>query len=197
MVHIFSTLISYSIKSKKPSISYTSFLNPEFALIEAGADVNKKNKDGKTPFDLAEDDGIKTLLKTAEKPDINPVDESLKDSEGVQEEEEEEDSNQSQREQDINGEKGTDVTTGSAQPVASTEPAQTEEQPSSFFGSLFSILMKPFSLVASFFGGFFSWLFGSDEEKSDTQPYDDSSSPRVDQSVEQNNGDHNDQSNVI
>ncbi len=34
LVHIFSTLISYSIKSKKPSISYTSFLNPEFALIE-------------------------------------------------------------------------------------------------------------------------------------------------------------------
>ncbi len=32
LVHIFSTLISYSIKSKKPSISYTSFLNPEFAF---------------------------------------------------------------------------------------------------------------------------------------------------------------------
>ncbi|WP_264373792.1 MULTISPECIES: hypothetical protein [unclassified Wolbachia] len=42
-----------------------------------------------------------------------------------------------------------------------------------------------------------SFTFGSDEEKSDTQPYDDSSSPGVDQSVEQNNGDHNDQSNVI
>ncbi|WP_265021524.1 IS982 family transposase [Wolbachia endosymbiont (group A) of Icerya purchasi] len=34
LVHIFSTLISYSIKSKKPSISYTSFLNPEFAFIK-------------------------------------------------------------------------------------------------------------------------------------------------------------------
>ncbi|WP_349968311.1 hypothetical protein [Wolbachia endosymbiont of Armadillidium arcangelii] len=45
-------------------------------------------------------------------------------------------------------------------PVA---PTQTEEQPSSFFGNLFSILMKPFSLIGSFFGGFFSWLFGSDE----------------------------------
>ncbi len=33
LVHIFSTLISYSIKSKKPSISYTSFLNPEFAFM--------------------------------------------------------------------------------------------------------------------------------------------------------------------
>ena len=94
-------------------------------------------------------------------------------------------------------EQGTDVQDNDVGPVASTEPAQTEEQPSSFFGSLFSILMKPFSLIASFFGGFFSWLFGSDEEKSDTQPYDDSSSPGVDQSVEQNNGDHNDQSNVI
>ncbi|MDR2831349.1 MAG: IS982 family transposase, partial [Rickettsiales bacterium] len=26
LVHIFSTLISYSVKSKKPSISYTFFL---------------------------------------------------------------------------------------------------------------------------------------------------------------------------
>ncbi|WP_375315879.1 IS982 family transposase [Wolbachia endosymbiont (group A) of Colletes cunicularius] len=33
LVHIFSTLISYSIKSTKPSISYTFFLlNPEFAF---------------------------------------------------------------------------------------------------------------------------------------------------------------------
>ncbi|WP_246485332.1 hypothetical protein [Wolbachia endosymbiont of Erebia cassioides] len=28
---------------------------------------------------------------------------------------------------------------------------------------LLNIIMKPFSLIASFFGGFFSWLFGSDE----------------------------------
>ncbi len=47
--------------------------------------------------------------------------------------------------------------------VGGLSTSQTEEQPSSFFGSLFSILMKPFSLIASFFGGFFSWLFGSDE----------------------------------
>ncbi|MGL9779767.1 MAG: ankyrin repeat domain-containing protein, partial [Wolbachia sp.] len=47
------------------------------------------------------------------------------------------------------------------------EPAQTEEHSSSLFDSLFSILMKPFSLIASFFGGFFSWLFGSNEEKAD------------------------------
>ncbi|MGL5029540.1 MAG: hypothetical protein ACRC6C_05635 [Wolbachia pipientis] len=29
--------------------------------------------------------------------------------------------------------------------------------------------MKPFSLVASFFGGFFSWLFGSDTDESTSQ----------------------------
>ncbi|WP_250294643.1 ankyrin repeat domain-containing protein [Wolbachia endosymbiont of Oedothorax gibbosus] len=60
------------------------------------------------------------------------------------------------------------------------EPAQTEEQPSSFFGSLFSILMKPFSLIASFFGGFFSWLFGSDEptqSSSESDPLVESDSP--------------------
>ncbi len=34
LVHIFSTLISYSVKSKKTSISYTFFLNPELALKE-------------------------------------------------------------------------------------------------------------------------------------------------------------------
>lgn len=51
--------------------------------------------------------------------------------------------------------------------VGGSSTSQTEEQPSSFFGSLFSILMKPFSLIASFFGGFFSWLFGSNEEKID------------------------------
>ncbi len=72
MVHIFSTLISYSIKSKKPSISYTSFLNPEFALdaptqklfkaiddenleafkqaLEGDADVNAFDEEGMTPL---------------------------------------------------------------------------------------------------------------------------------------------------
>ncbi|WP_265023276.1 ankyrin repeat domain-containing protein [Wolbachia endosymbiont (group A) of Epistrophe grossularia] len=203
-------------------------------LIRAGADVNKKDKNGDTPFDLATDDKIKTLLQPAEESDDGSVDESSTDSEGGQEEEkrvgddtelQSDNSKEGEKTSTTSAEQGTGVSngsqpTGSTQnkggqtsttsaeqgtdvqdndvgPVASTEPAQTEEQPSSFFGSLFSILMKPFSLIASFFGGFFSWLFGSDEEKSDTQPYDDSSSPGVDQSVEQNNGDHNDQSNVI
>lgn len=67
----------------------------------------------------------------------------------------------------ISAEKGTDIKDEGVKAVAPIEPAQTEEQPSSFFGSLFSILMKPFSLIASFFGGFFSWLFGSNEEKID------------------------------
>ncbi|WP_265040104.1 ankyrin repeat domain-containing protein [Wolbachia endosymbiont (group A) of Trypoxylon clavicerum] len=38
-------------------------------LIRAGADVNKKDKNGDTPFDLATDDKIKTLLQPAEKSD--------------------------------------------------------------------------------------------------------------------------------
>lgn len=63
----------------------------------------------------------------------------------------------------ISAEKGTDIKDEGVKAVALIETAQTEEQPSSFFGSLFNILMKPFSLVALFFGGFFSWLFGSDE----------------------------------
>lgn len=40
--------------------------------------------------------------------------------------------------------------------------------------------MKPFSLIASFFGVFFSWLFGSNEEKADesiSQSDDDVSLP--------------------
>jgi ankyrin repeat protein len=187
------------------------------ALIRAKANVNIKDKDGKTPFDLTTDEEIKALLKkAAEKTD--PVDESSTDSKGNQEEDadkekqegnvqagpdvikKENSEEESQRKQDINGEKGTDEKTGSAQPVAPTEsnapiqsgdvqgtistgeegtaaPTQNngsttsaeEEQPSSFFGSLFSILMKPFSLIASFFGGFFSWLFGSDTDESTSE----------------------------
>ncbi|BEP31141.1 MAG: hypothetical protein WBIAU1_06190 [Wolbachia endosymbiont of Drosophila biauraria] len=39
-------------------------------------------------------------------------------------------------------EQGTDVQDNDVGPVASTESTQTEEQPSSFFGSLFSILIR-------------------------------------------------------
>gem|GEM_PF-6014627 len=174
-------------------------------LIDYLENVNLADKNGKTPFDLTTDEEIKALLKKAagNPDDVNPVDESSTDSEGVQEEEEEEEQvaeakpgpdvikkenseEESQRKQDISGEKGTDEKTGSAQPVAPTEfnapiqsgdvqgttstgeegtaaPTQNngsttsaeEEQPSSFFGSLFSILTKPFSLIASFFGEFF------------------------------------------
>ncbi|WP_341810741.1 ankyrin repeat domain-containing protein [Wolbachia endosymbiont (group A) of Campoletis raptor] len=140
------------------------------ALIKAGADVNIKDEDGKTPLDLTTNEEIKTLLQPAEESDDGSVGEPATDSEGGQEEEEEEeDSNQSQGEQDINGEKGADVQDNDVGPVASTEPAQTEEQPSSFFGSLFSILMKPFSLIGSFFSDFFSWLFGSNTDESTSQ----------------------------
>ncbi|GKS78887.1 hypothetical protein wHma_08940 [Wolbachia pipientis] len=178
----------------------------EALLGKDGIDVNIEDKHGNTPFKLATDEGIKTLLQPAEKSDDGSAGGSSTDSEGGQEEEkrvgddtelQSDNSKEGEKTSTTNAERGTDVQDNDVGPVASTEPAQTEEQPSSFFGSLFSILMKPFSLIASFFGVFFSWLFGSDEEKSDTQPYDDSSSPGVDQSVEQNNGDHNDQSNVI
>ncbi|WP_375138233.1 ankyrin repeat domain-containing protein [Wolbachia pipientis] len=178
----------------------------EALLGKDGIDVNIEDKHGNTPFKLATDEGIKTLLQPAEKSDDGSAGGSSTDSEGGQEEEkrvgddtelQSDNSKEGEKTSTTSAEQGTDVQDNDVGPVASTEPAQTEEQPSSFFGSLFSILMKPFSLIASFFGGFFSWLFGSDEEKSDTQPYDDSSSPGVDQSVEQNNGDHNDQSNVI
>ncbi len=50
--------------------------------------------------------------------------------------------------------------------------------------------MKPFSLIASFFAGFFSWLFGSNEEKIDesTSQTDASVSlPKLDSLDKENN----------
>ncbi|WP_082941418.1 MULTISPECIES: ankyrin repeat domain-containing protein [unclassified Wolbachia] len=193
-------------KSEKTPLHYAA-KNGHVKIVQVllkadGINVNAVDEDGKTPFDLTTNEEIKALLQNAEKTD--PVNESSTDSEGGQGEDAGASGEPSTPTQNHGGqtsttsaEKGTDIKAEGVEAVAPIEPAQTEEQPSSFFGSLFSILMKPFSLIGSFLGGFFSWLFGSDEEKSDTQPYDDSSSPRVDQSVEQNNGDHNDQSNVI
>ncbi|UVW83568.1 ankyrin repeat domain-containing protein [Wolbachia endosymbiont of Aedes albopictus] len=164
------------------------------ALIKAKANVNIKDEDRNTPLDLTTNKEIKTLLQNAEKTD--PVDESSTDSKGDQEEDagtqqkEKQEGNvqpgsditgqnsdntqpqpdnnkEEEKTNTINAEKGTDIKAEGVKAVAPIEPAQTEEQPSSFFGSLFSILIKPFSLIASFFGGFFSWLFGSNEEKID------------------------------
>ncbi|WP_264705088.1 ankyrin repeat domain-containing protein [Wolbachia endosymbiont (group A) of Gymnosoma rotundatum] len=146
------------------------------ALIKAGADVNIKDEDGKTPLDLTTNEEIKTLLQPAEESDDGSVDESSTDSEGGPEEEkrvgddtelQSDNSKEGEKTSTTSAEQGIGVQDTDVGPVASTEPAQTEEQPSSFFGNLFSILMKPFSLVASFFGGFFSWLFGFNEEKID------------------------------
>lgn len=143
------------------------------ALIKVeGIDINAKDRDGNTPLDLARTEEIKTLLKEAvERTDDGG--ESSTGNEGDQEgdaekekQESEEDSDQSQRVQGISIEKGIDVKTEGEHP-ASKEPTQTEEQPSSFFGNLFSIITKPFSLIISFFGGFFSWLFGSNGEEAD------------------------------
>nr|WP_320157510.1 ankyrin repeat domain-containing protein [Wolbachia endosymbiont (group A) of Anomoia purmunda] len=129
------------------------------ALIKAKATVDIKDEDENTPLKLTTNEEIKALFKKAAKEldDANPVDESSTDNEG----DPEEDAGTPQG--TTSAGQGTDIKAEGVEPVAPTEPAQTEEQPSSFFGSLFSILMKPFSLIASFFGGFFSWLFGSDE----------------------------------
>uniref|UniRef100_A0A1A9VK18 ANK_REP_REGION domain-containing protein n=1 Tax=Glossina austeni TaxID=7395 RepID=A0A1A9VK18_GLOAU len=131
----------------------------EVLLKAEGINVNAVDEDGKTPLDLTTNEEIKTLLQNAEKTDL--VDESSTDSKGDQEEDA---GTQQKEKQEDNAQPGSDITEQEAdKTVNSGSETQTEEQPSSFFGSLFSILMKPFSLIASFFGGFFSWLFGSDE----------------------------------
>ncbi len=141
----------------------------EALLGKDGIDVNIEDKHGNTPFKLATDEGIKTLLQPAEKSDDGSAGGSSTDSEGGQEEEkrvgddtelQSDNSKEGEKTSTTSAEQGTDVQDNDVGPVASTEPAQTEEQPSSFFGSLFSILMKPFSLIASFFGGFFHGCLG-------------------------------------
>ncbi|BEP31142.1 MAG: hypothetical protein WBIAU1_06200 [Wolbachia endosymbiont of Drosophila biauraria] len=52
-----------------------------------GIDVNIEDKHGNTPFKLATDEGIKTLLQPAEKSDDGSAGGSSTDSEGGQEEE--------------------------------------------------------------------------------------------------------------
>ncbi len=141
----------------------------EALLGKDGIDVNIEDKHGNTPFKLATDEGIKTLLQPAEKSDDGSAGGLSTDSEGGQEEEkrvgddtelQSDNSKEGEKTSTTSAEQGTDVQDNDVGPVASTEPAQTEEQPSSFFGSLFSILMKPFSLIASFFGGFFHGCLG-------------------------------------
>ncbi|WP_353280887.1 ankyrin repeat domain-containing protein [Wolbachia endosymbiont (group B) of Tholera decimalis] len=145
------------------------------ALINAEANVNAQDKYGKTPLDLASTEEIKTLLLKPPK----KIDDSIasKDNEVGQEEDAEQEGNaqlslqeQEEESQEISAEEESDVKIEAADnghlPYA--EPTQNrvstnEEQPSSFFDNLLNIIMKPFSLIASFFGGFFSWLFGSDE----------------------------------
>ncbi|OJH31615.1 MAG: ankyrin repeat domain-containing protein [Wolbachia endosymbiont of Armadillidium vulgare] len=153
-------------------------------LLGKGADVNAKDEDGNTPFDLASAEEIKALLKkAAEKTDDSSVstDNEVGQEEDVGQEGNAQLSLQEQKEepQEISAEEGNDVKIEAADNGHPTDKALnmpkqnsvspqsessiSEEQPSSFFGNLFSILMKPFSLIGSFFGGFFSWLFGSDE----------------------------------
>uniref|UniRef100_A0AAU7YMH5 Ankyrin repeat domain-containing protein n=1 Tax=Wolbachia endosymbiont of Oeneis ivallda TaxID=3171168 RepID=A0AAU7YMH5_9RICK len=148
--------------------------------------VNAQDKYGKTPFDLAKTEEIKALLlKAIEKTDDNSA---STDSEGDQEEDTEPEDNvqpslqeQKEESQEFIAEEVSDVQiedadNGHSIDIALTkngvspqsESSTNEEQPSSFFSSLFGILIKPFSLIGSFLGGFFSWLFGSDEPSTES-----------------------------
>ncbi|AGJ99263.1 Ankyrin repeat domain protein [Wolbachia endosymbiont of Drosophila simulans wNo] len=146
-----------------------------------GIDINVKDKDEKTPFDLAKTEEIKALLKkAAEKTDDSSV---STDSEGDQEKDAGQEGNvqpslqeQKEESQELIAEEISDVQiedadNGHSIDIALTkngvnprsESSTNEEHPSSFFDNLLNIIMKPFSLIGSFFGGFFSWLFGSDQ----------------------------------
>ncbi|WP_353280459.1 ankyrin repeat domain-containing protein [Wolbachia endosymbiont (group B) of Silvanus unidentatus] len=153
-----------------------------------GIDINVKDKDEKTPFDLAKTEEIKALLKkAAEKTDDSSV---STDSKGDQEKDAGQEGNvqpvtqeqdPKEEQQEISAEEESDVKIEAADNGHSiditltqngvsprSESSTNEEQPSSFFSSLFGILIKPFSLIGSFFGGFFSWLFGSDEPSTES-----------------------------
>ncbi|WP_241653931.1 ankyrin repeat domain-containing protein [Wolbachia endosymbiont of Nilaparvata lugens] len=150
-----------------------------------GIDINVKDKDEKTPFDLAKTEEIKALLlQIIEKTDDSSA---STDSEGDQEEDTEQEGNVQpviqveEKSQEIIVEEVSDVQiedadNGHSIDIALTqngvnprsESSTNEEQPSSFFDNLLNIIMKPFSLIASFFGGFFSWLFGSDEPSTES-----------------------------
>nr|WP_253308835.1 ankyrin repeat domain-containing protein [Rickettsia endosymbiont of Ceutorhynchus assimilis] len=156
------------------------------ALINAEANVNAQDKYGKTPLDLASTEEIKTLLLKPPK----KIDDSIasKDNEVGQEEDAGQKGNvqpslqeQKEEQQEISAEEESDVKIEAADNGHSiditlthngvsprSESSTNEEQPSSFFSSLFGILIKPFSLIGSFLGGFFSWLFGSDEPSTES-----------------------------
>lgn len=150
-----------------------------------GIDINVKDKDEKTPFDLAKTEEIKALLlQIIEKTDDSSA---STDSEGDQEEDTEQEGNVQpviqveEKSQEIIVEEVSDVQikdadNGHSIDIALTqngvnsrnESSTNEEQPSSFFDNLLNIIMKHFSLIVSFFGGFFSWLFGSDESSTES-----------------------------
>lgn len=77
------TNVNAQDNSKKTPLHLAAQNNNEeivVALIKAGADVSITDKDGNTPFNLATDEKIKTLLQPTEKTD--PVDESPTESKG-------------------------------------------------------------------------------------------------------------------
>ncbi|UIP92657.1 hypothetical protein JSQ73_005855 [Wolbachia endosymbiont of Anopheles demeilloni] len=148
--------------------------------------VNAQDKYGKTPLDLASIEEIKTLLLKPPK----KIDDSIasKDNEVGQEEDAGQEGNvqpnlqeQKEKSQEIIAEEVSDVQiedadNGHSIDIALTqngvnprsESSTNEELLSSFCSSLFGILIKPFSLIGSFFGGFFSWLFGFDEPSTES-----------------------------
>lgn len=77
------------------------------ALIKAGANINVKDKDEKTPFDLTTNEEIKTLLKAAEPPGDGSVDKPSTDNE----ENSEEDAGTREKEkQEGDAQSGSDIT---------------------------------------------------------------------------------------
>ncbi|WP_264707716.1 MULTISPECIES: ankyrin repeat domain-containing protein [unclassified Wolbachia] len=181
------------------------------ALINAEANVNAQDKYGKTPLDLASTEEIKTLLLKPPK----KIDDSIasKDNEVGQEEDVGQEGNvqpvtqeqdPKEEQQEISAEEESDVKIGAADNGHSiditltqngvsprSESSTNEEQPSSFFSNLFSILMKPFSLIGSFFGNFFSWLFGSDEPSTESDQIIAPSNSGGEELTNYQEGDHN------
>jgi ankyrin repeat protein len=113
-------------------------------LLSKKADVNAKDKDGKTPLDLTTNDEIIALLnKAAEDPDAGSVDEPSTDS---KEDQEEDAGTEKKEKQEGNAQPGSDITnqeadetvsSGSGTPqtqqgtISAGEGTQTEEHSSS------------------------------------------------------------------
>ncbi len=131
-------------------------------LLNKGAKVDVVDNRGRTPLHLAAQNNNKEIVDALieAKANVNIKDEDGNTPLGLTTNGEIKALLKKAAEKTDDGKSSTDNEGDQEEQEGNVQP---EEQPSSFFGSLFSILMKPFSLIASFFGGVFSWLFGSDE----------------------------------